>query len=186
MDGGRLIGMARRAAPRAPMETLAAGRIGVAFGLEGDHRGVPRPGKLPRRQVSVLAREAWEAACAELGRELPWWFRRANLLVEGVELPREAGDVIVIGDVRLEVHVEIDPCQRMDEQAPGLFAALVPDWRGGVGCRVLSGGEIAIGDAVTIEKSSPRWERGGGLFVEALPVETRPPLTPPPSNAGAH
>ena len=150
-DGGRLIGMARRAGPRAPMETLEAGRVGVDFGLEGDHRGVVRPGKLPRRQVTVLAREAWEAACAELGRDVPWTARRANLLVEQVSLPRRVGDVIAIGEVRLEVHLEIDPCQRMDEAAPGLREALVPDWRGGVGCRVLQGGEIAVGDAVRIE-----------------------------------
>ena len=151
MAEGRLIGLARRDAPRAAMETLAAGRIGVGFGLEGDHRGTPRPGKLPRRQITVLAREAWEAACADLGRDVPWTARRANLLIEGLELPRRAGDVIAIGDVRLEVHVEIDPCQRMDEAAPGLRAALKPDWRGGVGCRVLQGGAVAVGDTVRIE-----------------------------------
>lgn len=153
---GRLVGMARRAAPRAPMETIDSGRIGPDFGLEGDHRGVPRPGKIPNRQVTVLAREAWDAACAELGREVPWWFRRSNLLVEGVALPRNPGDVLVIGDVRLEVHVPIDPCQRMDEQAPGLRAALEPDWRGGVGCRVVAGGDVRIGDPVTIEPAVTR------------------------------
>ena len=149
--GGRLAGLARRAAPRAPMETLEAGRIGVEFGLEGDFRGTPRPGKLPKRQVTVLAREAWQAACAELGHDVPWTARRANLLVEALPLPRRAGDVIAIGDVRLEVHVQVDPCERMDEAAPGLREALVPDWRGGVGCRVLSGGEIRVGDRVWIE-----------------------------------
>ena len=150
-SAGRLVGMARRAAPRAPMELLEAGRIGVEFGLEGDHRGTPRPGKLPKRQVTVLARESWQAACADLGREVPWTARRANLLVEAIDLPRRAGDVIAIGDVRLEVHVEVDPCQRMDEAAPGLRAALIPEGRGGVGCRVLQGGEIAVGDPVRIE-----------------------------------
>lgn len=149
---GRLIGIARRAARRAPMEPLESGRIGEAFGLEGDHRGLVRPGKLPKRQVSLLEREAWEAACADLGREIHWTVRRANLLVESLPLPRRPGDVIAIGDVRLEVHGEIDPCQRMDEQEPGLQEVLKPDWRGGIGCRVLQGGEIAIGDPVRIEE----------------------------------
>lgn len=151
-EGGRLVGMARRAGPRAPMETLEAGRIGVDFGLEGDHRGIVRPGKLPKRQVTVLAREAWEAACADLGHDVPWTARRANLLVEQVPLPRRAGDVIAIGEVRLEVHVEIEPCERMDEAAEGLRVTLIPDWRGGVGCRVLRGGAIALGDTVRIEE----------------------------------
>ena len=145
---GRLIGMARREAPRAPMETLEKGRIGVEFGLEGDCRG------RSKRQVTILAREAWEAACAELGRDLPWTTRRSNLLVDRIALPRRNGDVIAIGDVRLEVTGEVDPCSRMEEAAPGLQAALRPDWRGGIGCRVLSAGEIALGDAVRIEEGS--------------------------------
>ena len=40
----------------------------------------------------------------------------------------------------------------MDEEAEGLRETLIPDWRGGVGCRVLQGGEIAVGDAVRIEE----------------------------------
>ena len=151
-DTGRLIGMARREAKRAPMETLERGRIGVEFGLEGDFRGLRRPGKEPKRQVTVLARESWEAACAELGRALTWTTRRANLLVEGVDLSRHTGDVMAIGDVRLEITVEVEPCERMEEAAAGLQEAMKPDWRGGVGCRVLQGGEIAIGDAVRIEE----------------------------------
>jgi MOSC domain-containing protein YiiM len=151
-DTGRLIGIARRDAKRAPMETLQHSRIGVEFGVEGDFRGLRRPGKVARRQVTVLAREGWEAACAELGRELPWTTRRSNLLVEGIHLPRHAGDVLAIGDVRLEVTVEVEPCERMEEAAPGLQAAMRPDWRGGVGCRVLAGGDIAIGDAIRIEE----------------------------------
>ena len=132
------------------MEQIDSGRIGETFGLEGDYRGIVRPGKLPKRQVTILAREAWEAACADLGRDVPWTYRRSNLLVESLPLPRQTGEVIAIGEVRLEVQVEIDPCPRMDEQAPGLQEALRPDWRGGIGCRVLRGGEIALGDPVRI------------------------------------
>ena len=150
---GRLVGMARRDGPRAPMETLDSGRISVELGLEGDHRGVRKAGKDPKRQVTLLTREAWDAACADLGRAVPWTFRRSNLLVESLELPRTPGTIIAIGDVRLEMTTEIDPCQRMDEQAPGLQAALTPDWRGGVGCRVLSGGEVAVGDTIWIEET---------------------------------
>jgi MOSC domain-containing protein YiiM len=49
--------------------------------------------------------------------------------------------------------VETDPCERMEKLAPGLRAALTPDWRGGVCTMVLAGGEIAIGDEIRIEQA---------------------------------
>lgn len=134
------------------METLETGRVGVEFGLEGDHRGRVRPGKISRRQVTILAREDWDAACAELGKQVAWTARRANLLIEGLKLPRRAGDIVAIGDVRLEIMLETDPCQRMDEAESGLQEALRPDWRGGVCCRVLEGGDITLGDTIRIEE----------------------------------
>lgn len=134
------------------METLESGRIGTLFGLEGDHRGRVRPGKIAKRQVTILAREDWDTACAELGMQVLWTARRANLFIEGLKLPRRAGDIVAIGDVRLEIMLETDPCQRMDEAAPGLQDALRPDWRGGVCCRVLEGGAITLGDTIRIEE----------------------------------
>lgn len=146
MNEGRLAAIARRDRKRAPMETLDSARITDEAGVVGDFRG--RPGK---RQVTVLASEDWQAACSEIGRTLPWTARRANLLIEGVGLPRHAGSRLVIGDVVLEVTGELDPCSRMDEASEGLREALVPDWRGGVTCRVLTGGDVGVGDVVRVE-----------------------------------
>ena len=81
---------------------------------------------------------------------LPWITRRANLYVEGVERPRAIGAQITIGDVVLEVTQETDPCQLMERAQAGLYQALKPDWRGGVCCRVVQGGEIGIGERVRI------------------------------------
>ena len=142
---GRLIGIAKRAAKRAPMQTLESAHIGTETGVADDFRG--RPGK---RQVTLLSQRAWAAACEDLGEELPWTTRRANLLVEDIDLPQRAGDEICIGKVRLRVTMEVDPCSRMDEQAEGLRDALSPDWRGGVACMVLAGGDVAIGDEVEL------------------------------------
>ena len=98
------------------------------------------------------AAESWAAALAELGEDIPWQERRANLLVAGLRLPREAGRVIAIGkSLRIETTVECDPCSRMDAIAPGLKAALLPDWRGGILGRVIADGEIALGDEVRID-----------------------------------
>jgi MOSC domain-containing protein YiiM len=138
---GKLLGIARKASKRAPMEEIDAAQVSEAAGLEGDYRG--KPG---HRQVTVLAREAWQAVCGELGEALPWTLRRANLLVEGVHLPQRPGDRLRVGGLLLEVTGECDPCTRMDEQRDGLTEALRPDWRGGVTCQVVEGGAIAIGD----------------------------------------
>ncbi len=146
MSEGRLLGIARRERKRAPMQALERASVTGETGVAGDFRG--RPGD---RQVTVLARESWEAACRELGTEIAWTSRRANLLVEGLALAERAGDRIVIGDTVLEITGETDPCSRMDEASPGLRLALTPDWRGGVCCRVVSGGEIRIGDSVRLE-----------------------------------
>jgi MOSC domain-containing protein YiiM len=53
-----------------------------------------------------------------------------------------------IGDVELEVTKETAPCYLMDQAHEGLLRALKPDWRGGVCCRVVKGGEIRLGDRV--------------------------------------
>ena len=129
------------------MQEIAEGLISVEAGLAGDCKGV----KYPRRQITVLAREAWDAALAELGGSgLAWTARRANLLVAGVELPRAKGGILRVGPVRLEVTSQTYPCARMDEARQGLLKALAKDWRGGVTCRVLSGGHIALGDVVEV------------------------------------
>ncbi len=142
---GRLSGIARREAKHAAMQTLSSAEISAATGVAADLRG--RPGK---RQVTVLSSRAWQAACAELGKQLPWTLRRANLLVDELDLPQSAGAVIAIGGVRLQVTMEVAPCSRMEGQQAGLQKALTPDWRGGVACTVLQGGSVALGDDVDV------------------------------------
>ena len=111
-------------------------------GVHDDYRG-----KRNKRQVTVLCEEKWRAACADLGENLYWTTRRANLLVSGLTIgPESIGKILKIGNMSLEVVMETDPCFRMDEIKPGLKAALAPDWRGGACCRVLSSGGIAVGD----------------------------------------
>ena len=146
MTAGRVLAIARRNRTRAPMETLDDTTITVAAGIDGDCRGA-----LPKRQVTLLTREGWEAACAALGEDLPWTTRRANILVEGLALAATEGRTVHIGDVALRITGETDPCMRMEEQAAGLREALAPEWRGGVTCEVTRGGAIAVGDSARLE-----------------------------------
>ena len=67
-----------------------------------------------------------------------------------MDLPKAAGHIVAIGDVRLETTIEVDPCSRMDEQVDGLTEAMKPDWRGGIACKVLQGGTVSLGDDVEL------------------------------------
>lgn len=154
---GTLIGIARRAVRGAPMEEIDHALITAERGMEGDCKGF----RSPRRQITVLARGAWEAALADLSRTapapvvLPWTARRANLFVEGAALPKARGGLVHIGPVLLEVTYPTQPCTGLDVAHPGLFKAVYPDWRGGITCRVVEGGIVRVGDTVTVVLSPP-------------------------------
>lgn len=140
---GRLIGIARAAELRSPLEELPAVSVSVEAGIAGDARG-----RKPGRQVTVLFRESWDDACRELGVHLPWVTRRANLLVEGLPPLQAAGAHLKIGETVLEVTMQTDPCFLMEKAHKGLKGALTPAWRGGICCKVVSGGTVKLGDAV--------------------------------------
>ena len=150
---GRLAGIARHAVPKGPMAVIDTAVVTLEGGIEGDVRGRVKPGGRGRRQVTLIERADWDAALAEIGRDIPWQERRANLLVEDFDLPQTPGTRLRIGTVLLEITMECDPCHRMDAIADGLQAALRPDWRGGVCTRVIEGGTIRIGDNIRIEES---------------------------------
>lgn len=149
---GQLLGIATRSAPHAPMNEVVTARITTESGVDEDARG--RPG---RRQATVITRRAWEAASSELGGVLlPWTARRANLLVDGVELKGKIGYDLRIGDAVLTISGETRPCEVMNQACPGLKVALQPDWRGGVTCRVTRPGNIAVGCEVVLSRDPIR------------------------------
>jgi MOSC domain-containing protein YiiM len=151
---GVIAGIARHVRAKAPMEVIERAVMTLDGGITGDHRGVRKPGASGKRQVTLIERIDWDAAMAEVGHNIPWYERRCNLLVDGLDLPQLAGARLRIGaDVLLEVTRQTDPCERMEALAPGLFAALLPDWRGGACSRVLAGGTIAVGDMIRIEET---------------------------------
>ena len=120
--------------------TLIAGK-----GVEGS------VGRSSRRQVTIIEREVWEALMRETGANAPPSTRRANLMVSGVALADTRKRILRVGAARLEIAGETKPCERMEEAVPGLREAMYPAWRGGAFAKVLTGGEIRVGDAVTWE-----------------------------------
>lgn len=124
------------------MDPVAEARAVAGRGLVGnaDQGGA--------RQVTIIAREVWDALRTQLDARVDPSMRRANLLVSGVSLPNTRGRVLHVGAVRVRVRGETRPCERMDEALPGLRAALADDWNGGVFGELLDDGVIRIGDPI--------------------------------------
>ncbi len=117
--------------------TLVEGR-----GLAGDAT------KGGRRQVTILALDRWRQLTAHLPGPPDPAVRRANLLVDDVDLTNSRGRVLQVGDARVRIFGETRPCHQMDEACPGLQAALSPPWGGGAFGEIVSGGHIQVGSAV--------------------------------------
>lgn len=142
---GRLAAIYLRPAARAPVKPVASVEAVAGRGLAGDHAGGGS------RQVSLMSRESWADSCADLGgAHLEPGGRRANLLVEGLPLAAGIGKRIAVGPCLIAVVAELAPCRLMDDFRPGLRNALKPDCRGGVYGRIVRGGALRVGDAVTI------------------------------------
>jgi MOSC domain-containing protein YiiM len=144
----RLLAIFLRPSSRTPVKRVQEAEAVAGQGLVGDHT------KGGRRQVTLLSREAWAEACADLGMppcELDAASRRANLLVEGVDVTAlRRGTLLRIGEVELQVEGETHPCQLMDDMHLGLWDALKPRQRGGHFARILVGGPLRVGDRVEV------------------------------------
>lgn len=143
----RILAIALRPAAKAAMQETVHARAETDGGLEGDYSGSADRG------ITLLDREKWDQVTRELGADIPWHSRRANVLVEGMELAETIGKTVRLGDVQVAVKAETKPCGLMDEIHPGLRAVLEPGCRGGVYGRITVGGTIKVGDPVSVTDS---------------------------------
>jgi MOSC domain-containing protein YiiM len=154
MEHGTVAAIWVKRCKRGPMDAALAGELVAGRGLAGsaDQGG--------RRQVTLIEEEVWAALMRELGAALPTGARRANLVVRGLALAGSRGRELWVGDCLLRIAGELKPCERMEHAAPGLQAAMFPDWRGGAFAQILEGGEIRVGDAVSwVDGVSDEWAR---------------------------
>jgi MOSC domain-containing protein YiiM len=122
---------------RLPMEELSEARAVGDKGSEGCAHG--RPGS--KRQVLLVDRETLEAMDLQPGTI------RENITTDGLNVNGlQVGQLLRIGEARLEVSGACTPCDQMEAIRPGLRKEL---WgRRGMLCRVLDGGMIRRGDSI--------------------------------------
>ena len=139
---GRLEAIWIKRFKRGPMDPSDQATMVEGRGIEGNAN---QGGK---RQVTIISKEMWEKLMNAVGGDKDPTSRRANLMVSGVDLSDARGRVLAVGDVRVRIHGETRPCERMEEAQPGLKGAMEGSWNGGAFGEVLDDGTISVGDAV--------------------------------------
>ncbi len=146
---GQLEAIWIKRAHRGPMDAVAEAQLDEGRGLVGNVN------RSRRRQVTIIAREAWDRLMAQVGASLDPAARRANLMISGLDLAHTRGRVLRIGDARLVIDGETTPCERMDEASNGLQDAMRVNWGGGAFAQILTGGTIRVGDSIEWESPKP-------------------------------
>lgn len=140
----KVLGIAVRSAKNGPMREVVATNATVDAGLDGDLKVESDRG------VTFISAVQWRETMQELGVDIPWHTRRANVLVDAARLATWIGQTVRIGPVTLDIKGETRPCGLMDEFQPGLRNALKPECRAGVHGRVITGGTIRVGDEISV------------------------------------
>ncbi len=140
----RVAAIAVRTAVDGPMQEIERAVATVDGGVDGDLDCAPDRG------ITFISSQQWQDVVRELGVELPWHTRRANVLVDSPDLSGWIGKNIRVGGVEVAVKAETKPCGLMDQLHAGLREALAPECRGGVYGRVTQAGSFGIGDTITI------------------------------------
>ena len=136
----------------APVEGAAAQPVErveavVGAGLRGDRHF--SHGADPERHLTLIESEELERLAAEHSIVLAPGESRRQLTTRGVRLNPLVGKRFRVGAVECRGIELCEPCNHLEGMtAPGLMRALVH--RGGLNAEIISPGQIAVGDAITL------------------------------------
>ncbi len=147
MRPGRVAWIGVRLARRQSLLSCEAVIAATDAGLEGDHYRTRRGGK---RQLTLIQSEHLDAIASYLGvGTLSPGLLRRNVVTEQINLLALKDKRFQIGSAVLEYTGECHPCSRMEELlGSGGYNAV--RGHGGITARIISGGEIRLGDEIKV------------------------------------
>jgi MOSC domain-containing protein YiiM len=132
-------------ASRLPMRATESVRAEAGKGLVGDRYHGTR-----HRHVTVQSLEELAEAERRHGHPIDPGLTRRNVTLSAGKLPRRPGHRLRIGELELEVVRDAAPCKLLEDLL-GRDARLALSRRAGVVCRILSDGELRLGDVAQLE-----------------------------------
>lgn len=152
---GRVLAIAIAPQVGAAMQSVASAEVLAGVGIVGDRYGTGRDAarapdpRSPDQAITLIAREAIEAANDEFNYTIEHLDTRRNVLTEGVRLNDLVGQTFRVGPVLVRGIELCEPCNYLEQRTfSGIKAVL--KHRGGLRCCVVEGGTINVGDAITV------------------------------------
>jgi MOSC domain-containing protein YiiM len=135
--------------PTHPVESV---RAVAGRGLEGDRyfagEGTYSHKPEPGRDLTLIEAEAIDGLAREHGIELGSGESRRNVVTRGIGLNDLVGHRFTVGEVECVGTELCHPCAHLQKLTkPGVLKGLTD--RGGLRADIVSGGQIAVGDAVS-------------------------------------
>jgi len=143
-----VVGLFVAPATGAPIEPRDDVLLVAGAGVAGDRyamkRGYWSDPKWPDQELTFVEAEVAEALSIESGA------LRRNVVVRGVRLDELIGARFTLGEALIEGVRPCDPCAHIEQvnARPGLLKELAG--RGGLRARIVRGGRVRVGDALTV------------------------------------
>ncbi|MGM9481854.1 MOSC domain-containing protein [Roseateles sp. NT4] len=148
---GRVEAIVVRGTPRDRARLIEQTTALAGIGLADDRLGKRGEAELSTRQVTLIQQEHLPliATFARHSGPIDPVDLRRNLVVSGINLLTLKNAKVRVGEALIEIVGPCAPCSRMEEViGPGGYAAM--RGHGGMTARILEGGRIAVGDAVSV------------------------------------
>jgi len=143
---GRINWIGLRPEKGGGLNSVSEAEVKLKTGLVGDHYR----GSSGKREVTLIQAEHLQGVANILGKEtIDPGLTRRNIVVSGVNLLAFKDQHLAVGEVILEMTGLCVPCSRMEENlGRGGYNAM--RGHGGITTRVIKGGTIKVGDAVSL------------------------------------
>ncbi|MFN2389829.1 MAG: MOSC domain-containing protein [Actinomycetota bacterium] len=159
MPDGRVAAIYIGPEEAGPLDAVAEVRAVAGAGLEGDRYFVGRGNKSdrpsPGRQVTLIEREAIEAAARDHGVVLALGDPRRNIVTEHVALNHLVGREFAVGEARFRGVKLCEPCSYVAKLIGDKRVVKALIHRGGLNAEIVTSGTVRVGDRVAAAAPPP-------------------------------